>query len=121
VSRTTARIAGFLVYLLPLVGWALAWFFMRRQNFVFYHACQSLGLTLAAILAPAVWVVLGWLALWIPFFGPLTTMSAFALVVTVYIVLLPAWIMGMLHALRLEAKPVPVFGNWGNRLYLRFA
>jgi uncharacterized membrane protein len=110
-----------LVYLVPLVGWLVPLLFMRRQTFIFYHACQAMALNLIAILVPAGWLGFGWLVMWIPLAGSVTAVATFALVIAAYLALIVAWIAGMLHALRLEAKAVPVFGVWGNRLFYRLS
>jgi uncharacterized membrane protein len=121
VTRATARLLSFLFYLLPGLGWLVAYFMWRRNTFVYYHACQSLGLALVAIMVPVGWAVIAWFLAWIPFAGPLVGTATFALVMGAYMALVPAWLMGIVHALKLEAKAVPVFGGWGNRVFARTA
>jgi uncharacterized membrane protein len=120
VAQTT-RLATFFVYLVPLAGWLFPLLFMRRQTFVFYHACQALALNLVAVVVPLAWLVFSWLVAWVPLGGPVTAAASFALVIAAYAALAVAWIVGMLHALRLQAKAVPIYGAWGDRLFYRLS
>lgn len=117
----TIRLITFFVYLVPVLGWLAPMLFMRRQPFVFFHACQALALNLIAVMIPLGWAVLGWGITWIPLVGPVIATASFALVIAAFVAIIIAWVAGMLHALRLEAKSVPLFGAWGNRLYYRLA
>ena len=110
------RTLAFLAYLLPVIGPLLVLLADRKNTFALYHAFQSLGLTLIAIVAPIVWAVCAWLLMWIPLAGGLLAAALFALVVAAYITLFIAWLAGMSNALRNELAPAPVFGGWGERL-----
>ncbi len=112
------RTLAFLAYLLSIPGWLYVLRFRREDEFATYHARQSLGLTVVAIGAPAVWAIVGWVISWVPLVGPVVAAAAFALVVLTYIALFAAWIVGMVQAFRGRAKPVPVFGGWAERLPL---
>ncbi len=114
------RTLAFLAYLLPVLGPLLVLLADRKNTFALYHACQSLGLTLIAVVAPVVWVVFAWLLMWIPLAGALLAAALFALVVAAYITLLIAWVAGMSNALRNQLAPAPVFGGWGERLLSAF-
>jgi hypothetical protein len=44
-----------------IFGWFIVVIVARKDRFAAYHAKQSLGLSLAVILAPLLWLVIGWL------------------------------------------------------------
>lgn len=107
---------AFLAYLLTVLGWLYILLFHRRDEFALYHAKQSLGITLAAIGGPALWVAGGWIVSWIPYVGFILAISAFSLLIALYVALIVAWLVGMLYALQAKRKPVPVVGRWAERL-----
>jgi uncharacterized membrane protein len=107
---------AFLAYLLNTLGWLFVFLFYRQDKFALYHAKQSLGLTLAAIGGPILWIVIGWLISWIPYVGFVLAISLFSLLMALYAVLVIAWIMGMAHALQAKRQPVPLVGRWAERL-----
>ena len=109
---TTSRIFGFLAYLLLIVGGLLIVLLRRKDAFAMHHARQSLVLTLVILLTPVVWAATSWLLVLIPFAGPLTAASNFALVISAYVGVVIAWIMGMSNALRGKQLPIPFFGQW---------
>ncbi len=112
-------IVSFLIYFVPVLGWLVGLFFLRRNIVAFYHACQALALTLGALLIPLLWAVAGWGIAWIPLVGPVTAIAAFALVIAGAVAVIVAWIMGLVNALRGKTVPVPIFGGWGERIFLR--
>jgi uncharacterized membrane protein len=75
-------------------------------------------LSLAVILAPLAWLVVGWLIAWIPTVGVVVSAAMFSLVIGLYIVAVVAWVYGMIHAARAQLRPVPFFGDWVQRLPL---
>lgn len=113
------RTLAFLAYLVPLLGPLAVLLFNRKNLFAVYHACQALALLLIAILAPLLWGVTAWLVTWVPFAGVLLGASLFALVITVYIAILIAWVAGLVNSLRGQIQPVPILGGWGDQLYAR--
>jgi uncharacterized membrane protein len=114
-SRTTA----FLAYLLPVMGPLLILLFGRKHLLATYHACQSLAIVIAALLAPLVWVVLSWALSWIPLLGPILFASLFALVLATWVFAFITFLLGMSSALRGDFRRVPLFGQWGEQLFLR--
>ncbi len=60
------RVLAFLSYLLPFVGSIVAIVADRKNAFALYHACQALAMFLAAVLLPIAWLVVAWLAAWVP-------------------------------------------------------
>lgn len=114
--KRSSQVLAFLAYALWIVGWLIVMIVARQDRFATYHARQSLGLSLAVILAPLVWAVAAWLVAWIPSVGVVVSAASFSLVIGVYLVALVAWIFGMIHAARAQLRPVPFFGEWAQRL-----
>ena len=113
------RPLAFLAYLLPLIGPLLVWLLARKNTFALYHACQSLALTLIAIIVPLGWALIAWAMTWVPLAGPMMAAALFALVIAAYLALVVAWGMGLANALRALHSAVPMYGGWGERLYGR--
>jgi uncharacterized membrane protein len=116
--RRSSQVLAFLAYALWIFGWLIVMLVARNDRFASYHAKQSLGLSLAVILAPLVWLVLGWLIAWIPTVGVVVSAAMFSLVIGLYIVAAVAWVSGMIHAARAQLRPLPFFGDWVQRLPL---
>lgn len=108
-----------LAYLLGPLGWLFVFLFQRKNEFVVYHAKQSLLLNMLAVCTPAVWAIVAWFISWIPFLGPVVAVTLFTLVIAVYILLIVAWVTGIVYALRAEAKPVVFVGGWAERLPIK--
>jgi uncharacterized membrane protein len=114
--KRSSQILAFLAYLLWIFGWLLVVLVARNDRFALYHARQSLGLSLAVILAPVVWVILGWLIAWIPSVGVVVSAAMFSLVIGLYLIAAVAWVSGLLNAARAQLRPLPFFGEWAMRL-----
>lgn len=110
------RTFAFLAYLLSILGWLYVLLFRRKDKLAVYHARQSLGLTILAVGGPLVWAGAAWVLSWIPLVGPVLAAALFSLIILTYIVLIVAWIVGMVYALQAKVKPVPVVGGWAERL-----
>lgn len=111
------RHLAFLSYLLSVPGWLYVFLFRREDDFVVYHAKQSMMLTIVAIGAPVVWGLVAWLVvLFVPLLGPITAAALFSLVILLYVFLAVAWVIGMVRAWRTDRKPLPVVGNWAERI-----
>ncbi len=115
------RTLAFIAYLLPVVGPLLVLLFNRRNLFSLYHACQSLAITLGLVVMPVGWIVLGWLLTWVPLVGPLLAAALFTLVIAAYLALIIGWVLGLINSLRAKQTATPVFGGWGERLFMRMA
>jgi len=110
--QNSSRILALLAYLLVFVGALFVLIFNRKDEFATFHARQALVLFLAALLGPLVWVVVGWVLLWVPSVGAVLAFALFSLVISLLLALLYAWVMGLINAARAEQKPVPLFGEW---------
>ncbi|PLW99576.1 MAG: hypothetical protein C0593_02850 [Marinilabiliales bacterium] len=87
---------GTLSYI-TILGWVIALLAIRdrRTEFVSFHLRQALGINLTAMLF--VWIpVLGWI---------------------LGVVLFVFWIIGLLNAIQYRAEPIPIFGNFFQRIF----
>ncbi len=110
------KILAFLAYLLTVPGWLYILLFRRDDKFAVFHAKQSAVLTLVAIGAPLIWMVVGWILSWIPLVGFILAIALFSLVIAIYAVLIVDWIIGMVFALQLKRTPLPVVGGWARTI-----
>jgi len=106
-----SRYVAFFAYLLSVIGAVVVLLLRRDDRFAVYHAKQSLGLVLLAVVAVVVWTVAGWLMSWVPYVGFILAMATFALVIAAYITLVIGWLIGMKYALEEKMQPVPVVGG----------
>lgn len=95
-----SRFLAFLAYLLSIAGFLLVYFLKRHDRFAMYHAKQSLVLFIAYV---AVWIAAKILGV-IPFLG--VFISAI-----LWLMLVVLWVVGMIHALTGEEKPIPIIGE----------
>ncbi len=81
-GRITALLGYIVVLILPL----FILLFGRKHRFVLFHACQSLGITLVAVVVPLLWFAIGWLFTFFSVQVPLLYIIPIGL-----ILLLPVW------------------------------
>jgi uncharacterized membrane protein len=110
-----SRHAAFIAYLLPVVGWLYVYLFHRDNEFAMYHMKQAMGLVVFAIVAPAIWLVIAWLLLWIPTAGALVAAATFTIVMVAVLAVIALWIVGMVYAARSKQQPLPIVGRWTRR------
>jgi uncharacterized membrane protein len=110
-------VSALLAYLLLIIGWLYVFLFRKNDKLAMYHTKQSMMLVIVAIGIFLVWVILGWFVSLIPFVGFIVAVAFFSLVITVYVVLIIGWIVGMVYALQAKIKPVPVVGRWAEQLF----
>jgi len=115
---SSSRILALLSYVLVFAGALFVLLFNRKDEFAAFHARQALVLFLIALLGPLVWLIVGWVLLWIPNVGAVTVSALFALVISLLLAVLYAWVSGLINALRAQRKPVPLFGDWVHYLPL---
>lgn len=108
-------IPAIVAYLIPIVGWLYVYVFQRTNALAIYHLRQSIGLVLFLIGSFLAWIVVGWLLAWIPYMA-VFSVALFAVVIAAYIFGAVAWLMGMINAAKNVATPLPIFGEWANRL-----
>lgn len=118
--KANERALAAIAYLLSVVGAAPILLLGGDRRFARFHALQSLGIFLVAVIAMAAWMIAGWvLSLVIPIVGPPIVAGLFALIVTLYIVLVVITLVGAVHAIRGDRKPVPLIGIAIIRIYVR--
>ena len=110
-----SRLPAVLTYLIPVIGWLYVIFFHRKNSLAVYHLKQSIGLVLFLIVTTTGWAAVGWVMAWIPYLAVLS-IALFAIVIVAYIYGGVAWILGLSNALRDRPVPLPLFGEWANRL-----
>ena len=98
-------------YVLSILGAAFVLIFRRNDAFAAYHAKQSLGIAIAAIVAFVVWAVGGWVISWVPYIGFIVAVACFALVIVAYIALAICSIIGIKYAWQGKQQPVPIIGE----------
>jgi uncharacterized membrane protein len=114
--KTSNKILAFLSYLLFIPGWLFVLVFRRKDEHAKFHARQSLIINLFVFLLLVLWFVFTWLLVGISIIGPITAWFLFAIVIAIYIYLAIAWVMGMLRSFNPDAKPLPLVGNWAQKL-----
>lgn len=118
--RANERFLAAMAYLFSVVGAAPVLLLGGDRRFARFHALQSLGIFLVALVAMVAWMIVAWvLSLIIPIVGPPIAAGLFALVVTLYFVLVIITLVGAVHAARGERKPVPLFGIAVIHIYVR--
>jgi uncharacterized membrane protein len=116
-----------ILYLVPIALLLFAPVFRRRQHAARYKDRWSwLSISLTAVVSVALiygsYLVIKWLApIFLPLGGPLLLMSGFSIVIAAAGMLVFAWLVGLLNALRAQARPVPLYGGWGERLFTRLS
>ncbi len=111
-----SKISAIISYI-PVIGWLYGLVLARKNEFVHFHAKQSLGLFLFLVVMLAIWAVVAWLMSWIPY-GFLLGVVLFALVVAAAIYGVVAHIMGISNAAKGRIVLLPFFGQQANRLPL---
>lgn len=110
------KVIACLSYLLLVLGWMYVFIFRRRDRFAVFHAKQAMVITIAAIAAPAIWLVFAWLIVRVRLIGPVVAAAMFAIVIAALIFLVAVWIVGMVDALQARMRSLPVVGGWARRL-----
>ncbi len=113
-----SRILAFLSYILLVVGALYILLFRRKDEFVAFHARQSLVLVAAAILVPAIWYAIAWLVMWIPGVGGPLGLGLFSGVLAAYLAVIFGWLRGLIDSLSAQQRAVPFFGGWARYLPL---
>ncbi|GIV70351.1 hypothetical protein [Caldilinea sp.] len=92
---------------------------MRYKGQVSWFSMLS-TLAVAAALIYATYRLIEWLApVLLPLGGALLFMASFSIVMAAALALVIAWVAGIVNALTGQVRPVPVYGEWGQRLFLR--
>jgi uncharacterized membrane protein len=117
MENSQEKYFAFLAYLLSLVGAIYVLFFRPKdEGFARYHAKQSLGIQVIALVLLLAWFIVMWVLTWIPYIGFIFGIALFSLVIAAYIVLTISCISGMKYALQAKQQAVPIFGNYAARI-----
>ena len=115
--KESSRLPAVLAYI-PIIGWLYVFVFQRKNMLAVYHLRQAIGLVLFLLMSFVGWVVVAWLLAWIPYMD-LISITLFTLVMAAYGFGLIAWILGLINVLRNRSTPLPLFGQWANRLPIK--
>jgi len=113
------------LFIIP-IGLALFMPVIRQQQRAIRYKGQVSWLSMLFTLAVAAALIYGsyllieWLApVLLPLGGALLFMASFSIVIAAAIALAIAWVAGIVNALRGQVRPTPVYGEWGQRLFMR--
>jgi uncharacterized membrane protein len=112
-----SRLPAVLAYI-PVIGWLYVLVFQRRNLLAMYHLRQSIGLVVFLIASIVCWAVIAWILAWIPYMA-VVSIALFSIVIMSWLYGIAVWVMGLMNALRNRLSPLPVFGQWANRLPIK--
>ncbi len=112
--NTQSSLSAAIAYI-PLIGWIYVYLLQRKNPLAVFHLRQSVGLVLFLIGALVVWAIVAWLVALIPYMAAFSV-TLFTVVMAVYFFGAVTWVMGILNALKNKSTPLPLFGQWANRL-----
>lgn len=97
------KLFAFLGVFLTIIGFIIVYATRKQDKYAMYYAKQGLVLFIAYIIAWAIVIVpvIGWL-----------------LSVPLYIFLLILWIIGIIYSLSGEQKPIPLIGEFADKINL---
>ena len=102
-----SKIFAFLGVLLTLIGFIVVYAMKKNDKYAMYYAKQGLVLFIAWIIAWVASIVL----IFIPILGWLAMML-------IYIGLFALWIIGIIYSLSGKMKPVPLIGQFAEKINL---
>jgi uncharacterized membrane protein len=102
-SGGDSKLFAFLAVLLSIIGFVIALVARRDDKYVIYYAKQSLVLFIACLIIG----VIGWV--------PIIGWIMYPILVIIWVVL---WIVAMIYSLSGNMKPVPIIGNFGDKINL---
>ncbi len=100
---------------IPVIGWLYVYFLQRKSPFAVFHLRQSVGLVLFLLGTLIAWAIVAYLIAIIPYMAPFSV-ALFTIVIAAYLFGAVTWVMGILNALKSKSTPLPLFGQWANRL-----
>ena len=104
-----------LIAYIPIVGWLYVYLLQRKNPLAIFHLRQSVGLFLFLVGIFVGWAVIAYLIAFIPYMA-VFSVALFTIVIAVYLFGVMAWVTGILNALKNKSTPLPLFGQWANRL-----
>jgi uncharacterized membrane protein len=114
VTTDNGKTAGIISYL-TIIGWLIAYFGMYQNNKTAlgaYQLRQTLLLHIAyfvvryglAIILGAIWMSTG-------------MFSLYYLLWIITVIFFVLWLIGLIGAINGEQKPIPIFGEWGQKMF----
>jgi uncharacterized membrane protein len=100
---------------IPIVGWVYVYFLQRKNPLAVFHLRQSVGLVLFLVATFVIWAVVAYLIALVPYMA-VFSVGLFTIVIAFYIFGVVAWVMGIINALNNKSTPLPLLGQWANRL-----
>jgi uncharacterized membrane protein/RNA polymerase subunit RPABC4/transcription elongation factor Spt4 len=104
------KVFAFLAYLLGLIGVLVVYLAKKDNPFALYHAKQSLVLSIAAIILSVGAAILAA----VPFVGWILALVIWIVDIGVLVL----WIIGMVNALGGQQKPLPIIGEYAEKINL---
>lgn len=104
-----------LIAYIPVVGWLYVYLLQRKNRLAVFHLRQSVGLFLFLVGILAGWAIIAYVIAFIPYMA-VFSVTLFTIVIAGYIFGVVAWVTGILNALKSKSTPLPLFGQWANRL-----
>jgi uncharacterized membrane protein len=114
---SSSRFPAVLAYI-PVIGWLFVLFFQRKNELAIFHVRQSIGLVVFLVGVFLAWAVVAWILAWIPLMA-IIGIALFTVVIAAILFGAVALVMGLLNALRNRFTPLPLFGQWANRLPIK--
>ena len=99
----------------PVIGWLYVYLLQRKNPFAVFHLRQSVGLALFLLGTLIGWAIVAYLVALIPYMAAFSV-ALFTIVIAAYLFGAVTWVMGILNALKSKSTPLPLFGQWANRL-----
>ncbi len=100
---------------IPVIGWLYVYLLQRKNPFAVFHLRQSVGLALFLLGTLIGWAIVAYLIALIPYMAAFSV-AMFTIVIAAYLFGAVTWVMGILNALKSKSTPLPLFGQWANRL-----
>jgi uncharacterized membrane protein len=100
---------------IPIIGWIYVYLLQRNNPLAIFHLRQSVGLVFFLVITFVIWAVVGYLIALIPYMA-VFSVGLFTIVMAFYIFGVVAWVIGIINALNNKSTPLPLLGQWANRL-----
>ncbi|MBW3016926.1 DUF4870 domain-containing protein, partial [Candidatus Woesearchaeota archaeon] len=113
MANDESKIFAFLAYLLGIVGFLIVLLAKKDDKYAMYHAKQSLVLFIAVV---AGWVAVFIVSLIIGFIPYVGWILSALLSLALWLGFLALWILGMVNALTMKEKPLPVIGQYADKI-----
>lgn len=100
-----SKLFAFLGVFLTVIGFIIVYATQKKDKYAMFYAKQGLVLFIAWVIAS----IIGWIFAFIPFIGV-------AVSVLLWVLLVIAWIIGIIYSLSDEEKEIPVIGTYAKMI-----